>query len=185
MQQLINIDDYEERLTLGFTFNFNQLWLTRTRWKIQGRLPSRAYQILNDHLHSWINNPWNEMKGKIKGCLIFGVIFCAEGPNFHYWGWKSPKRRKPPLAHALVIFDAGPHFHFGIYQKYSSSPFPKTLPTVFSRPGSGLCVWNTKCYPAFTIRMESTEPSEIIWFDQSMTTWFASSVPLVNADGKD
>lgn len=31
MQRVINIDGYEESPTLGFTFNFSQLRLTRTR----------------------------------------------------------------------------------------------------------------------------------------------------------
>lgn len=107
------------------------------------------------------------MKGKIKGCLIFGVIFCAEGPHFHYWGWNSPKRRKPPLTRASAIGD----FHFA-FMRASVCPLLFLKLGKRCSSGSGLCVWNTKYFPVFKKGKREA---------LRMATWFVSSVPLVNA----
>ena len=60
------------------------------------RLPSRAHQTLNDHFHSWINNPC-QMKRRDKGLSHLYGHFPVEGTNFHYSGWNAPKHRKPPF----------------------------------------------------------------------------------------
>ncbi len=80
-------------------------------------LPSRAHQTLNDHLHSWINNPCR-MKGGDKGLSHLWGHSCVEGPNFHYSGWNAPKRLKPLFTQASVISDGTLPFHFRIYEGF-------------------------------------------------------------------
>lgn len=122
----------------------------------------------------------------MKDFLIFGVIFCAVGTNFHYWGRKkSPKCRKPLRAHALVNVVEAAAFMLALLRAFPPHPtlsFSQNLASVLAKRCSVLhgliwaaCVWNTKRYLHLQLERNPVNPSEITWGDQSRASWSVSS----------
>lgn len=108
----------------------------------------------------------------MKDFLIFGVIFCAVGTNFHYWGRKSPKCRKPLRAHALVNILEAPAFMLALLRAFFSRTlsFSQNLASVLAKRCSvfhsriwAACVWNTKLYLHLQLERNPVNPAEITW----------------------